>query len=79
MFSIFKKNKKSGDTQKLGMLQRIAMKKMEKMSPEEREKAMQEAMRPENKGKILQVIELMKKSGQVTDEQIEMAKKKLGL
>lgn len=61
------------------MLQRIAMKKLEKMSPEERNKVMQDAMKPENKDKILAVIEQMKKSGQLTDEQIEMAKKKLGL
>ena len=79
MWNLFKKNKKSDDTQKMGMLQRIAMKKMEKMSPQERDKLMQDALKPENKDKILAVIEQMKKSGQLTDEQIEMAKKKLGL
>ena len=63
----------------MGMLQRIAMRKLEKMSPEEREKMMKETLKPENKNKILAVIEQMKKSGQITDEQIEMAKKKLGL
>jgi len=79
MFNIFKRNKKSDDTQKMGMLQRIAMKKLEKMNPEERDKLMQDALKPENKDKILTVIEQMKKSGQLTDEQIELAKKKLGL
>ena len=79
MFNIFKRSKKTDDGQKIGMLQRIAMKKLEKMSPEEKNKIMQDALKPENKDKILAVIEQMKKSGQLTDEQIEMAKKKLGL
>lgn len=78
MFNIFKRNKKSDDTQKMGMLQRIAMKKLEKMSPAERDNIMQDALKPENKDKILAVIEQMKKSGQISDDQIEMAKKKLG-
>jgi len=78
MFNIFKRNKKSDDTQKMGMLERIAMKKLEKMSPAERDNIMQDALKPENKDKILAVIEQMKKSGQISDDQIEMAKKKLG-
>ena len=61
------------------MLQRLAMKKLEKMSPEERNKVMREALKPENKDKILAVIEQMKKTGQLTNEQIEEAKNKLGL
>ncbi len=64
---------------KMGMLQAIAMKKMAKMSPKEREKMMQEAMRPENKDKILGVMKAMKATGQVTDEQIEQAKKMFGM
>ena len=79
MFNIFKRSKKADDTQKMGMLQRIAMKKLEKMGPEERDKIMKDALKPENKEKLLAVIEQMKKSGQISDEQIEMAKKKLGL
>lgn len=73
--------KKSGgnDTQKLGMLQKLAMKKMMNMSPQEKEKMMQEALKPENKDKLLQAIEMMKKTGQITDAQIEEAKQKLGL
>lgn len=78
MWNPFKKSQ-NGDKQKLGTLQRIAMKKLEKMSPEEKNKMMQDAMKPENKEKILAVIEQMKKTGQLTDEQIEVAKKKLGL
>jgi len=78
MWNPFKKSTEP-DKQKMGMLQRIAMKKLEKMGPEERDKIIQDALKPENREKILAVIEQMKKSGQVTDEQIEMAKKKLGL
>lgn len=79
MFNIFKKKTGTDDTQKMGMLQRIAMKKMMNMSPEEKEKMMQEAMKPENKDKILSAMEMMKKTGQITDAQIEEAKQKLGL
>lgn len=82
----WKKKKNSDDdasTPKMGMLQRLAMKRLEKMDPKEREKLMQKAMNPENiaknKDKILETMEQMKTSGQLTDEQIEMAKKKLGL
>jgi len=66
-------------TPKLGMLQAIAMKKMAKMSPQERQKMMQEAMKPENKGQMLAAIEQMKKMGMASDEQIAQAKKMLGL
>lgn len=71
------------DTQKMGMLQRLAMRKLEKMDPKEREKVMQKALSPENiaknKDKILETMEQMKASGQMTDEQMRMAKEKLGL
>jgi hypothetical protein len=82
-----KKKKNDGgevaDTQKMGMLQRLAMRKLEKMDPKEREKVMQKALSPENiaknKDKILETMEQMKAAGQMTDEQIRMAKEKLGL
>lgn len=76
MWNPFRKNT---DPNKIGMLQKIAMKKVMSMNPEERNKVIQEAFRPENRNKILAVMEQMKKSGQVTDEQIEMAKKQFGL
>ena len=85
---MFWKKKKSDDgevvdTQKMGMLQRLAMRKLEKMDPKEREKVMQKALSPENiaknKDKILATMEQMKASGQMTDEQMKMAKEKLGL
>ena len=71
------------DQPKMGMIARLAMKKLEKMDQQEREKLMQKALSPENvaknKDKILATIEQMKASGQLTDEQIQMAKEKLGL
>lgn len=84
MWNPFKKKKKGDDSQpQMGMLQKIAMKKLQSMSPEEREKIMQKALNPENiaknKDKILATMEQMKASGQVTDAQLEIAKKKLGL
>ncbi len=81
MWNPFKKNK--DDKPKMGMLQKLAMKRLEKMSPEEREKLMQKALDPENiaknQDKILASIEQMKASGQITEEQAELARKKLGL
>mgnify|MGYP001035788593 FL=1 len=92
MFNIFKKKGSSSNgnqsvlsdddkknAPKMGMLQAMAMKKIAKMSPQERQKMMQEAMQPKNRDKILQMMESMKASGQVTDEQIEQAKKMLGM
>lgn len=79
MFNIFKKNNNSDNTQKMGMLQRLAMKKLEKMSPEERNKVMHEALKPENKDKMIAVMEQMNKTGQLTNEQIVEAKNRLGL
>ena len=71
------------NSQKMGMLQRLAMKKGMSMDPKEREKSMQKALSPENiaknKDKILETMEQMKASGQMTDEQFKMAKEKLGL
>ena len=80
MWNPFKKNK-PGDTdpQKMGMLQRIAMKKLEKMSSQEREKMMQDAFKPENKDKMLKAMDAMRASGQITEEQYNQAKQRLGL
>ena len=74
-----KKTANSNDTQKLGMLQRLAMKKVERMSQEEREKMMQDALKPENRDKLLKAMEQMKKSGMISESQINKAKEKLGL
>lgn len=77
------KNKNPMDPNNMGMLQRMAMKKLEKMSPVEREQLMKKVMTPENiqknKKDILNTLEQMKKSGQMNDHQIFEAKKRLGL
>jgi len=68
---------------KMGLLHRMAMKKLEKMDPKEREKLMQKALAPENiaknKDKILAAMEQMKRSGQLTEDQLKIAKEKLGI
>lgn len=64
---------------KMNMLQRLAMKKMAKMSPQEQQKLMQEAFKPGNRDKLLSAMEMMRKSGQISEEQYQMAKKKMGM
>lgn len=71
--------KKGKDSLKMNMLQRLAMKKMERMSPQEKSKMMQEVLKPENKNKLLGAMDMMRKNGQITDEQYALAKKKMGL
>lgn len=81
MFNIFKKKKNSNsdDKQQMGMMQALAMKKAIKMSPKEREKVLEEATRPENREKLEKAIKMMEKMGVASKEQIEAAKKQLGL
>lgn len=61
------------------MLQRIAMKRIEKMNPKEREKLMREAFAPKNRDKMLSAMKMMRKTGQITEAQYAEAKKKLGM
>ncbi len=67
----------------MGMLQKMAMKKVMKMSPEERNKLMQKMLEPKNiqknKKQILEMLEQMEKSGQMNKHQVFEAKKRLGL
>jgi len=71
------------DTKDMNMLQRFAMKRLMKMSPEEREKTLRKAMTPKNiekhKDEILASLEMMRKSGQISDDQYRLAKAKFGL
>jgi len=71
--------KKDDASPKMNMLQRLAMKKMERMSPQEKAKMMQEVLKPENKDKLLSAMEMMRKSGQISEEQYQMAKEKMGI
>lgn len=77
------KNANPLDPQNMGFMQRMAMKKLEKMSPEEREKLMKKVMTPKNiqknKEEIMKTLEQMQKSGQMNSHQVFEAKKKLGL
>lgn len=67
----------------MNMFQKFAMKRIMAMSPEERAKVMQKAMKPENiqkhKKEILEQLDSMKQAGQMSDDQYRLAKRKLGL
>ena len=89
ILDVFKKKeekKKTGnpmDPENMGFMQKMAMKRLEKMSPEERNKLMQKMLTPENiqknKKDILSMLDQMQKSGQMNAHQVFDAKKRLGL
>lgn len=89
ILDVFKKNKEGEknanpmNPENMGMLQKMAMKKIMKMSPQEREALMKKVMTPENisknKKEILAHLDQMQKSGQMNSHQIFEAKKRLGL
>ena len=83
MWNPFKKDDKveldKNGQPKLGFLQRMAMKKIEKMSPEEREKMLQDAMAPKNRGKLIKEMEKMVKSGMMSKNQMKKAKERMGI
>jgi len=74
-----KKAKNTITSNAMGMMQKVAMKKIAKMSPQEQQKLMAEAFKPENRNKLLSAMEQMKASGQITEEQYRMAKQKMGM
>ena len=78
MWNPFKKVKSSASNMAMGMMSKVAMKKLQNMSPKEQQKMMSEAFKPENKDKMLAVMEQMRASGQISEEQYKMAKQKLG-
>jgi len=71
------------DMSKMNFMQKMAMKKFLKMSPEEQKKMVAKMMTPKNveknKGEILEGLEKMRASRQISDDQYRLAKKKLGL
>ncbi len=86
MWNPFKKsqNSQNDDTApRLNMLQNLAMKKLERMSPRERESLAKKFLTPENidknKPQIIAMMEQMKKTGQISDAQFEEGKRRLGL
>lgn len=78
MFNPFKKAKSAMSATAMAMLQKVAEKKLKNMSPQEQQKMMREAFKPENRKKMLEMMEQMKASGQITKEQYQTAKQKLG-
>jgi hypothetical protein len=64
---------------KLNFLQRLAMKKFEKMSQEEKDKMVQDTFKPENRDKLLKSMDEMVKSGLASKSQIRKAKERLGI
>lgn len=87
MWNPFKKTNSSNNNQaddakinspKMNMLQRLAMKKLERMNPQEKAKMAQEFFKPENKEKLSSALEMMRKSGQISEEQYNLAKQKMG-
>lgn len=79
MWNPIKKVKKSVSSATMGMMQKIAMKKLQNMSPEDQQKLAEEAFKPENRKKLLEAMEQMKKSGQITEAQYRMARQKMGI
>jgi len=67
----------------MGFASRMAMKQFQKMSPEKQAEVMQKALDPKNiqknKGKLLEMLDAMEKSGQMNKHQVFEAKKRLGL
>lgn len=67
----------------MNMVQRFAYKRIMAMNPQERQKLMQKMLKPENvqkhKAEILEQLEAMRKGGQMSDDQIRLAKARLGL
>jgi len=83
MWNPFKKSDKTDDPNQMGFLQKLAMKRFASMSEEEKMKMMQKMLTPENiaknKEKILAVMNQMRDSGQISADQVELARRKLGL
>lgn len=67
----------------MNMFQRFAMKRILAMPPEKRAQVMQKAMKPKNiakhKDEILAQLDMMKKTGQMSDDQYRLAKRRLGV
>jgi hypothetical protein len=67
----------------LNIAQRFMMRRLIKMSPEERRKVMEKMITPKNieknKDDILKELNTLKKAGQISDDQYRLAKARLGL
>lgn len=67
----------------MSMMERFAMKRFMKMSPEEQKKMVEKAMTPKNiekhKDEIIKSIEEMKKNRMISDDQYRLMKRKFGI
>ncbi len=67
----------------MGMMERFAMKRFMKMSPEEQKKMVDKAMTPKNiekhKDEIAASLEEMKKNRMISDDQYRLMKRKFGI
>ncbi|MEP7162942.1 MAG: hypothetical protein ABI747_04265 [Candidatus Moraniibacteriota bacterium] len=67
----------------MNMFQKFMAKRVLSLPPDKREKVLREAMTPKNiekhKGEILAQLEAMKRSGQMSDDQYRLTKRRLGL
>ncbi len=71
------------DVSQMNMMQRIAWKQFQKMSPQKQREIMKKAMTPKNieknKDQIIKQLDEMKAAGMMSDDQYRLAKRKLGL
>lgn len=71
------------DTSKMNMLQRLAWKQFQKMSPDKQREVMKKAMTPENirknRAEILAQLDQLKASGMMSNDQYRLAKRRMGL
>jgi len=71
------------DTKDMNMLQKFAMKRFMAMDPKEQKKMAEKMLTPKNiakhKKEIMEQLEQARKSGQMSDDQYRMAKRKLGI
>lgn len=71
------------DPEKMGFFEKMAYKRFMAMSPQEQRKTMEKMLTPKNvekhKDEILAQLEQARKTGQMSDDQYRLARRKLGI
>lgn len=71
------------DTKDMNFMEKMAAKRLMKMSPEEQRKALQKAMTPKNiekhKDEIIASLKHMKDNKMISDDQYRLMKRKFGI
>jgi len=71
------------DLENMNFMEKMAMKRLMKMSPEEQREALRKAMTPKNiekhKDEIIASLEQMRKSRMISDDQYRLMKRKFGI